>query len=265
MIRRWRSLPRSAWLGLLAISFVAQAWAAEPRELNAAYIHFPPVAYTSVEGLPSGDIIQLAEQLAAELNLKLIWREYPINRIHHLLKTGEVDLWPSSKGVPALSSFTFESEPLLLRVKLSAYYRPDLFGEFHPDDLRSAQLILIRGYTYRDQLKAILADNPRSPIIAPNHSAALKLLNRGRGDLLISFAQPVFETLKGQPSPPLRAHVIDEWPLAFLVSRKTQGAVDLVEQLNDAYARYLTSRNQPEISGSAAPANPLHPGRHNTP
>lgn len=244
--------PRTAWFGLLAALSAYGACASEPRELNAAYIHFPPIAYTDAQGLPSGDIIVLADQLAADLNLKLNWREYPINRIHHLLKSGDVDIWPASKDIPALSGFTVESRPLALRVRLNAYYRQDRNPHLGPDDLRSAQLILIRGYTYRDQLSALIADNPLSPILAPDHHAALELLNRGRGDFLISFARPVTEALKHNPSPSLGVHVIDEWPLALIVSRKTEGAQELVDAISAAYARRLARQPLPASGHSSA-------------
>ncbi|HDZ57242.1 MAG TPA: transporter substrate-binding domain-containing protein [Pseudomonas xinjiangensis] len=230
------------WLCLLATIAPCLTYAAdEPRVLNAAYISFPPITYTDAQGKPAGKLIELANKLAADSGMEITWREYPVKRIHYLLGTGEIDLWPSSAGIPAVGEFTLETRPLDIRIRLSAYYNGATRQHSSRADLNNAQLILIRGYTYLGEIDNILRSNSRQPIIAPTHSAGLELLQRDRGDYLISFSDPTTEALKKNPLPGLESHPLNEWPLAFIVSKKALEAQRIVDALNSAYSRYTRS------------------------
>lgn len=208
-----------------------------PRLLRAAYIPFPPLAYTDDKGQASGDIIRLTEQLAADSGFRLSWQEAPINRIHRNLKNGNVDLWPTSGDIPALQAFTLETQPLGIDIQLCAYSRTATPTIRQHDQLINQRLILIRGYTYRGELDEVLAKSQRRPVVAPNHIAALELLNRGRGDYLIHFTHPMEYALAKYPVSGLKCDLLNSWPLALVISQQTPGAQTIVDALNAAQER----------------------------
>lgn len=217
--------------GLLSIQAVADD---APRDLRAAYIDFPPLAYTDDQGNPAGDIIRLSEELAASSGLRLIWQKIPVNRIHRNLRNGDIDLWPTSGSLPALQGYTLETQPLDISIRLCAYSRAPTPALEHLAQLVDRQLILIRGYTYRGELDQVLAKTSKPPVVAPNHIAALELLNRGRGDYLIHFSHPMDEALAEYPVSGLRCDLLATWPLALVVSQQTRDAQGIVDALNTA-------------------------------
>lgn len=221
----------------LALIYLPAMADTAPRVLNAAYLNFPPLAYTDHQGNPAGEMIELSNRIAAEAGVSLIWKEYPINRIYRNLGTGEIDFWPGSQAVPALSDTTLETGPLDVTIKLCAYAREGTPMVSSTLELGDARLILIRGYTYRDQLDYLFENSSSMPIVAPNHIAALQLLEKDRGDYLIHFAQPFEEALKVYPVANLHCNLLHEWPLALVISRQTPQARELVESLQGAYER----------------------------
>jgi polar amino acid transport system substrate-binding protein len=233
------------WLFLFLLCQGAAAFAQEPeRILNAAYINFPPIAYTDASGQAAGEIIDLTNSLAKACGLRLQWRELPANRVRHHLRSGEVDMWPASRASSTLDGFVIETNPLDITVQLRAYYLNDLPEPATAATLQDRKLILIRGYTYRDQLERWLEGNNHAPLVAPDHVAALELLRRGRGDVLISFSHPVEQIVENDPLPELNSELLDEWQLTLLISRRTEGAESIVEALNATIADHHRTREK---------------------
>ncbi len=233
----------------------SQAAEDELRTLRAAYIHFPPMAWTDEQGQPAGYIIDLTNRLAADSGYQLEWKEYPIKRIRLHLEQGNIDLWPGSAALPALESITVETE-LDLTVTLCAYYMNGTPPVDNLDDLKYGRLILIRGYTYRELLGEVIANNPYRPLKTPNERAALELLSRGRGDYLINFSHPLEMALRDFPVPDLECKVLDEWPIAYIVSRQTEGAESIVRNLERAYQRHQVTAARNHQSADAISNSP---------
>ncbi|SDR76057.1 polar amino acid transport system substrate-binding protein [Halopseudomonas sabulinigri] len=216
--------------------------------LNAGYISFPPIAYMDENGQAHGSIIELTNQLAADSGYRINWINYPINRIYHSLRSGDIDFWPGSPNVPALKDFTLSSQPLGISVRLCAFSLAGSQTITRAEQLRDKQLVLIRGYTYRDQLNTLFQENPHQPIVAPNHPAALELLQRGRGDYLISYGHPMQEAMKDYPLQGADCDTLDEWPLVYVVSRRNPQAQQLADTLDAAYQRRLAAHQAIEAT-----------------
>lgn len=230
---------------LLAWPFSAHAHEPLPI-LNAGYINFPPIAYTDEDGKAQGSIIELTNQLAADNGYRVNWINYPINRIYHTLKSGDIDFWPGSPNVPALKDFTLSSKPFGISVKLCAFSLENSKTITAIDQLGDKQLVLIRGYTYRDQLKTIFENNPHQPIVAPNHPAAMDLLRRGRGEYLISYGHPMQEAMKNYPLQDAHCDTLDEWPLVYVISRRNPNAQLIADTFDAAYERRLMEHQSAE-------------------
>lgn len=225
--------------------------------LNAGYITFPPIAYMDENGQAHGSIIELTNQLAADSGYRINWINYPINRIYHSLRSGDIDFWPGSPDVPALKEFTLSSQPLGISVRLCAFSLAGSPTITSAAQLRDKELVLIRGYTYRDQLNTLFKENPHQPIVAPNHPAAMELLQRGRGDYLISYGHPMQEAMKDYPLQGAHCDTLDEWPLVYVVSRRNPRAQQIADTLDAAYQRRLATQQVIE-----APPEPLAHEQH---
>ena len=256
MIRRRLLRQRRLWPALCAAItlLAAPVVCAEQtsRELRAGYIHFPPMAYTDENGKAQGMIIDLTNELAAMSGYRVKWVNYPINRIYRTLNTGDIDFWPGSPNVPALEGFTVESQPLGISVKLCAFALNSSPAVHSLANLQDRSLITIRGYTYREQLRALFSSNTRAPIVAPNNQAAMQLLLRGRADYLISYGHPMQEAMGDYALHGTRCHKLDEWPLVYVFSRKNPHARQIAEQFDQAFQVY----RQPDAAPQPLRGNP---------
>lgn len=160
--------------------------------------------------------------------------EYPVRRIHLYFHTNRIDLWPSAAGINAISTVTEATEVLGVDIGLYAYSLKHTPPISSIDDLVNQQLILIRGYTYRGTMDFALSNTQQPPLVAPNHHAALELLQQGRGDYLINFSQPLEQALGDQKADSLNHFQLDEWPVVLHISTQLPDSDDIVAAFNQA-------------------------------
>lgn len=227
-----------ASLGLLLMLTFGGLHAQEiPRTLTAAFLDFPPMAYEDDNGKAAGSVIELTNRIAAESGLKIEWVNYPIMRIYQGLANGKIDFWPGSQAIPALRDFTLETPSIGIDITLCAFSLSATPVLESVQKLAGNRLVLIRGFTYRDQLNDIFEQSAREPIVAPNHAAALQLLEKGRADYLISYADPIKKALLHFPQADSKCDVLDTWPLVYVVSKKTPDAQGILKALTEGYLR----------------------------
>lgn len=237
---------RRVSLGLLLMLYTSLVQAAEPvRTLNAAFLNFPPMAYLDESGEPAGSVIELTNRVAAESGLRINWVSYPIRRIYHGLITGKIDFWPGSQAIPALGDATLETPSIGIDITLCAFSLGATPAIESAQDLARKDLVLIRGYTYRAQLDDIFKENPQLPIVAPDHVAAMQLLQKGRADYLISYADPIKKTLLHYPQADSKCDVLDTWPLVYVVSRNIPDADGIAAALTEGYRKVSSARTEP--------------------
>jgi polar amino acid transport system substrate-binding protein len=202
------------------------------------------MAYVDENGEPAGKVIKLTNRIAAESGLEITWVDYPIRRIYKDLKSGEIDIWPGSQRVPALRDFTLETPSIGININLCALSLQGTPAVTDPQALSSSRLVLIRGYTYRAQLDSIFANATRRPIVAPDHTAAIALLEKGRADYLISYDHPIELALQEQPHINAKCDMLDSWPLVYVVSSRIPDASEVVSTLADSYRRLAEADSQ---------------------
>lgn len=215
------------------------------RALTAAFLHFPPMAYVDEDGEPAGTVIQLTNRIAAESGLQITWVNYPIRRIYKGLENGDIDIWPGSQAIPALQDFTLETPSIGVDITLCAFSLEGTAVLENTQALKSSQLVLIRGYTYRAQLDKIFEQSTRKPIVAPDHNAAMLLLQKGRGDYLISYADPIESALANYPQIDSKCDVLDTWPLVYVVSDRNPDAAKVANTLTETYRRLSEADSRP--------------------
>jgi len=202
--------------------------------LRAAYVNFPPLTYTDVNGEPAGYYITLTEQAAQRAGYRLTWRELPIGRIFLQLKRGEVDLWPGVGGMPNLQEVSVETTAQIGELTMAAFGFRDVQHTCKFGDLAGSRLILMSGYTYFGTLDFLKDDGQTRFGFAPHHRAGLGMLTRGRGDYFIDYIEPLSTVLAEQPIVGLKWCELRKSRLAILVSRKIENHQVIVEQINTA-------------------------------
>lgn len=205
--------------------------------LTVGYVDVPPLAYQGEDGRAEGVFIELTRRVAEEAGYELDFQYLPVSRAYHYLRTGGIDIWPGVTDVPALKGEVLESFVSPLPFQLSAWGTEDAPPVTHFDDLNGTTLILISGYTYGG-LAPVLESSPDIDVTyAPGHRAAVAMLERGRGDYLLDYRDPVKTVLKAYPVNGIREYEVRTRNAAWVFSLANPNSVRLRDQFDDAYLR----------------------------
>lgn len=235
-----RSLAGRPWAPFLIIClFIAgPSQAQQIRDtLKVGYVDVPPLAYQAENGRAEGVFIDLTRRVAEEAGYDLDFRFLPVSRAYFYLRTGGIDVWPGVTDVPALAGEVLESYVSPLPFQLSAWGKKDAPPVRHFNDFKNKTLILIAGYTYGGLAERL----ERTPGIkvteAPNHGAAVAMLNRGRGDYLLDYQDPVNAVLGEFPVRGMREYPVRIRNAAWMFSLANPRSSQLREEFDDAYLR----------------------------
>ncbi|KPP96724.1 MAG: amino acid ABC transporter substrate-binding protein, PAAT family [Marinobacter sp. HL-58] len=228
-------------LALFLILFLSLAGPSQAQPirdtLKVGYVDVPPLAYQAENGRAEGVFIDLTRRVAEEAGYDLDFRFLPVSRAYFYLRTGGIDIWPGVTDVPALEDEVLESYVSPLPFQLSAWGMKDAPPVQHFNDLKNKTLILIAGYTYGGLAERL----ERTPGIrvteAPNHQAAVAMLNRGRGDYLLDYQDPVKAVLEEFPVQGIREYPVRTRNAAWIFSLANPRSSDLREEFDDAYLR----------------------------
>lgn len=205
--------------------------------LTAAYVEFPPLEYMDENGQPAGIFVDLTRQVADEAGYDLEFVYLPISRTYFYLRNGMVDLWLGLTDIPALNGYVLESDVSPIATKLSVWSLEETPAITRFENFNDRILILISGYTYGGLLYH-LEDSPSIRVTyAPNHLAALKMLERNRGHYLLDYQFPVRETLHEEPVENIREQPVRTRFTAWLFSRQTTNHQVLRDRFDQAYRR----------------------------
>ncbi len=277
--RRPRSRAARHWLtaAALVVATLVHTMAAAmspplapaPQVLTVAYTEFPPLEFKGDNNQASGQFIDLTRQVAAEAGYELEFVFLPISRIYFYLKSGVIDLWPGVTQIPELQGLVLESEISTVPVRLSVWSLDGTAPVTRFESFHDRILILITGYTYgglRDYLEQ--QDSIRLTY-APNHLAALRMLQRGRGHYLLDYQFPVREVMKANGIGGIQEQELRTRYSAWLFSRQNPRSLRLRREFDAAYRR-LEARG--EVPGAIArdadfllpgfPADSVQSGQH---
>lgn len=234
------SMPRRFCLILIALLWLPVACAAgSERRIHVGYYEFPPYSYTDDQGHPSGVGLELTARLLDEAGYQAEFRSYPGARLYNGLIDGSIALWFGAPGKPELAEHTLESRYLLGQIALNLYYRPGTAPPRLPDDLQGRGVILITGYSYWQGINQWLQDPALHITLhrTSRHTAALEMLLRRRGDLLLDYQMPVEQARRSLGIGDLPFVEVQRLQLKLIVSRHAANAVQLRDALDHAYQR----------------------------
>ncbi|PZP25300.1 substrate-binding periplasmic protein [Pseudomonas kuykendallii] len=234
------SKPPRLLLPLLGALFCGACFAGRAPEppqplVKVGYYNLPPAIYADARGEAQGSLVDLTRQLLHNAGYRVSFRELPSARLYAGLIDGSVDVWPGAPGKPDLVGRTLVTEEQLAEISLNLYYRHGSPAPVFPRDLSARDVILITGYTYLPEINAALQDPTLRQHRTSTHTAALQMLDRGRGDFLLDYDQSVNQAAKelGIATPPSVQLV--RVPIKFIISARNANGQKLRDDLDRAY------------------------------
>lgn len=206
--------------------------------LRSGFVEFPPFKYVDENGEASGPWVEMTEKVVAEAGYRVKWINLPIARIYRYLEQGRIDLWPGVAGIPDLRGKVYESTASPMHVTLFAFHRSDTRAPDTLSDLIGEPLILISGFSYIGALDGV-GLNEDDLSYAPDHRAALRMLELGRGRYVLDYDEPVAAIKHHFPDLDLTGSAIHKVRGAFVVSATRPDAQQLVRKLDRAYNSLL--------------------------
>lgn len=258
------------WMGVLWLGAWMTLAAAEPVRpdrgvLRVGYVEFPPFEYMDASGEAAGSYIDIMRKVGAEAGYRLEFQLLPISRTYLYLQEGRIDVWPGLRDIPLLKGHVLESRAVPIHIDLLAWRLKDTPPLKRLEDLEGHIVILITGYTYAGLLYKLTRDNSGvMTTFTSTHLSALQMLVKRRGHYLLDYREPIGATLLEFPVEDLQHDPVLSQLGAFVVSARAPQAQRIVEELDAAYDR-LVSTGQlkpiPPVTDAPVHVQPEPPAR----
>lgn len=212
--------------------------------IQVGYYEFPPFTYTDEQGSAQGSILELCRTLLTSKGYSVTFTGMPSARLYAKLISGDIDMWLGAPGKPELASYVLEGTQHIGDVSLGLFYHPDAEAPALPSGLKDKKIILISGYSYWPPATQWLTDSSLNLQIThtSQHSSAIAMLMRKRGDYLLNYSAPMHEAQQqlGIEGLQLPYIPISSIPVTFIISRKPAHSQQLLADLEDAYRQHST-------------------------
>ena len=225
---------------------------AENRTLRVGYLDFPPYLYRNDAGEADGIFVNLTRQVAAEAGYQLEFQFLPAARAYQYLETGRIDLWQGFVDDPTLKDLVLESMARPINVEYGVWYLHDTPEPLRFTDFHGTLMITITGYNYAGMAQYLAQSSDIQSVNTPSHRSALDMLERGHGDFLLDYRDPVEEELLVKPVPSIRFTPLWVREAGWLFSRAAGNAEQRVQDFDAAWQRL---RERGEIFPPEPPEN----------
>jgi len=223
-------------LSLAAASSLA-ATAGTPM-LTYGYPEQPPRAFTNARGEADGAYPRLLRRLLPRAGLT--WRadSYPAKRLMVNLQRGETNFSILVRNPILDQCCLYGSRPVWFD-ELRAYHVGDKPPLRSRADLVGKRIITLAGFSYGGLISFI--NDPANHIEAqpaPSHQAAFEMLDAGRADYLLDYAEPAAaEGLARHPVARLGSGLIETVNMYFVINRDYPDAAAVLERLETLYQK----------------------------
>lgn len=212
--------------------------AGNPPELRYGYPEQPPRAYTNAKGEADGHYPRLLRVLLGRAGIP--WRadSYPAKRLMVNLGTGETNFSILVRNPELDQCCIYGTKPIWFD-ELRAYYvgsKPPLLRR---EDLAGKRVITLAGFAYGGLIEYI--NDPTNRVAnypANSHQAAFEMLDAGRADYVLDYAEPAnSEGLAKHPIPQIRSSVLDTVYMYLVISRRYPDAAAVLQRLESIYQK----------------------------
>jgi hypothetical protein len=209
----------------------------DAREMEYGYPEQPPRVFTNAQGDPDGSYPRLLKVLLARAGMAWHGASYPAPRLMRNLQRGVTDFSILVKNA-ALETCCIYSKSNVWYDDLAAYSVGDKPAIKRKEDLIGKEIIAMSGFSYGGMINFL--NDPSNNIIinvAESHQAAFTMLEHGRGDYLLDYAEPAeAEGLRRHPVANLRQDVIDRTYMYLVISNKYPNAQSVLDRLESIYS-----------------------------
>ncbi|WP_408955942.1 methyl-accepting chemotaxis protein [Natroniella sp. ANB-PHB2] len=202
-----------------------------------AYIDIPPFTYTTENGEAAGIIIEKARRVFEEVGIKVIEREYPVERMIKGLSSGGVDFWCGVE-ISSLKDEAYYGKEIIDTLEMNIYAIGNRSKEIKVrEDLRGKSVVIMKGYGYAGWRSYIKDENNNVNFQeAATHEQALRILKRGSVDYLLDYAYPVEKALNDSDIviSNLKKQTIKRSDIYMIISKKYPNYVEVSKKLDKA-------------------------------
>ena len=210
---------------------------ADDRSLTVGYLHFPPYLYQNDAGEADGIFVNLTRQVAEEAGYRLEFQFLPAARAYQYLAIGRIDLWQGFVDDPALADVVVESMARPINVEYGVWYLPEVPAPQQFMDFHGKLMITITGYNYAGMAQYLAQSTDIQSVNTPSHRSALDMLERGHGDFLLDYREPVEEELLVKPVKAIRFTPLWVREAGWLFSIAAGNASQRVRDFDAAWQR----------------------------
>lgn len=191
---------------------------------------------TDEMGVPANPLIEVADALFSKTGTSWRARVYPAPRLFANLKDGTTP-FSMLVRVPSLRECCLFSDKPITTVEIRAYRRSDAPSLSRTEDLVGKRLITIHGYSYGGLLRFITdAKNRVTNNVAHTHAEAFRMLDNGRADYVIDYADPAREVLTEEPIAGVSSEVLSQSPVYLVLNRNYPDAPGFMVRLETVAA-----------------------------
>jgi len=217
------------FVGASLLTFSPSANAA-PEELEYAY---PDISVWTTqrdaEGKLKNPLVRLAGPLFEKAGIPWHPQDYPAKRMFENLRNG-VSKFSMLVNAPALKGCCLVSKAPVAVVELRVYSRGNSAAINKRDDLLDKDVITIRGYSYAG-IKRFITQNKISYSEAGDHHAAFAMLEAGRADYVIDYANPAEEVLQASPIKDIKFETMSQAKVHLILSKAYPDAENVMAKL----------------------------------
>jgi polar amino acid transport system substrate-binding protein len=187
--------------------------------------------HTDANGEPLNPLYRVAGELFTKAGIPWHPRSYPAARMFKYLQEGTAQFSMLVKA-PVLETCCLLSRQPVTVLEIRVYHLVDKRPINKLDDLVGSSIITIHGYSYGGLL-GFVADkrNRITDNVAPNHTAAFKMLAQQRADYVIDYAGPASEVIAADLLPGLRSEVLSRQPVYLVLVRSYPDAAGVMARL----------------------------------
>lgn len=206
--------------------------------LKYGYPEQPPRAFTNSKGEADGYYPKLLRVLLSRAGIPWQSGSYPARRLMINLGTGEINFSILVKNPLLDKCCLYGSKPVWFD-ELRAYYISSKPPVRKKEDLVGKRIITLAGFSYGGLISFI--EDPENRIEnhpAQSHEAAFEMLDAGRADYVLDYAEPASaEGLAKHPVANLRSDVLDTVHMYFVLSRDYPNAHAVLDRLEAIYQK----------------------------
>lgn len=220
----------ACWLGTPAFAQVGLG------DLEYGYPDIPPRAFVNAKGEADGHYIRLLGALMTRAGLSWHPVNYPAPRLMMNLRSGNTAFAILVRN-PLLGDCCLYSKQPFWYDELRAYWTGSKPTVARKEDLVGKSVIILSGFGYGGLLSYF--QDPANRMVlhtAETHEAAFAMLDAGRADYVIDYAEAALaDGLARHPIAGVKSGVIDVLGMYLTVSRANPQAETILARLEAAY------------------------------